>query len=83
MAAGARLGLHGDLKALEVASLLCSCVYLCDLPLLRRLVRAGADVNAGDYDRRTALHISAAEGNAVMVRVLVEEGGANIWVTDR
>jgi glutaminase len=58
-------------------------VYLCDLPLLRRLVRAGADVNAGDYDRRTALHISAAEGNAVMVRVLVEEGGANIWVTDR
>jgi ankyrin repeat protein len=37
------------------------------LQLLRRLLRAGVPVNIGDYDKRTALHISAAEGNAVMV----------------
>jgi hypothetical protein len=35
--------------------------------LLRRLLRAGSPVDIGDYDKRTALHISAAEGNAVMV----------------
>ncbi|WIA34734.1 hypothetical protein OEZ86_013043 [Tetradesmus obliquus] len=55
----------------------------CNLPLLRRLLRAGAPVDIGDYDKRTALHISAAEGNAVMVRVLVEEGGADMLVQDR
>jgi ankyrin repeat protein len=55
--------------ALQLASLLCNCVYECNLPLLRRLLRAGAPVNLGDYDRRTALHISAAEGNNVMVRM--------------
>lgn len=53
--------------ALQLASLLCNCVYECNLPLLRRLLRAGAPVDNGDYDKRTALHISAAEGNAVMV----------------
>jgi ankyrin repeat protein len=37
------------------------------LQLLRRLLRAGSPVDIGDYDKRTALHISAAEGNAVMV----------------
>ena len=28
-----------------------------------RLMRAGADVNAGDYDKRRPLHIAAAEIN--------------------
>ncbi len=51
------------------AARLCTCVYLCDLPLLRRLMRAGALVNSGDYDKRTALHISAAEGNLAVVRL--------------
>lgn len=54
--------------SLRLASLLCSAVYECNLPLLRRLLRAGAPVNAGDYDLRTPLHVSAAEGNLVMVR---------------
>ena len=38
-------------------------------PLLRRICQAGADANAGDYDRRTALHIAAAEDNLNAVRV--------------
>jgi ankyrin repeat protein len=61
---------NGASWALQLASLLCNCVYECNLPLLRRLLRAGAPVDIGDYDKRTALHISAAEGNAVMVSVL-------------
>ena len=47
--------------------MLCTCVIECDLPLLRRYLRAGAPVDACDYDRRTALHCSAAEGNLAMV----------------
>lgn len=60
---GARLGSDG----VEDASLLCTCVYEGNMPKLRRLLRAGLPVNAFDYDRRTATHISAAEGNLTAV----------------
>ena len=53
---------------MALASLLCAAVFEGDLKLLRRLLRAGADVNAGDYDQRTALHVAAAEGNLAAVR---------------
>ncbi|KAK9903334.1 hypothetical protein WJX75_003130 [Coccomyxa subellipsoidea] len=66
-----------------MASQLCTCVFEGDLPLLRRLVSAGAPADAGDYDKRTALHIAAAEGNTAAVRLLVEEGGADVNVRDR
>jgi hypothetical protein len=69
--------------ALQLASLLCNCVYECNLPLLRRLLRAGAPVDIGDYDKRTALHISAAEGNAVMVSVLPCRMLFEIWFDQR
>ncbi len=48
---------------------LCTCVFEGNLPLLRRLIRAGAAADAGDYDKRTALHIAAAEGNTAAVRL--------------
>lgn len=35
--------------------------------LLRRLLRAGAPVDIGDYDGRTPVHIASAEGNTVIV----------------
>ena len=38
-----------------------------DLKLMARLLKAGADVNAGDYDKRTPLHIAAAEINLTAV----------------
>lgn len=34
-------------------------------------------------DGRTPLHIAAAEGNGVIVKVLVEEGGARLDMRDR
>ncbi len=52
-----------------MASQLCTCVFEGDLPLLRRLVSAGAPADAGDYDKRTALHIAASEGNTAAVRL--------------
>lgn len=65
------------------AARLCTCVFSGDLPQLRRLIHCGLRVDAGDYDKRTALHIASAEGNLQAVRVLIEEGGADPWVRDR
>lgn len=45
-----------------------------DLARLRRLLRAGADPCAVDYDRRSPLHIAASEGSLAAVRLLVESG---------
>lgn len=47
---------------------LCTTVYDGDLQLLRRLILAGANPDAMDYDGRTALHIAAADGNLPAVR---------------
>mmetsp|Transcript_12819 Transcript_12819/g.32472 ORF Transcript_12819/g.32472 Transcript_12819/m.32472 type:complete len:526 (+) Transcript_12819:303-1880(+) len=64
------------------ASTLCQAVFDGDIVTLRRLLRARIQVDACDYDRRTAAHIAAAEGNVVALRVLVEFG-ADLAVKDR
>lgn len=69
-----RLGI----SPIDLAALLCKCVFESNAPLIRALEKAGADVNAGDYDARTALHIAAAEGESKLCHVqysaLVHEG---------
>jgi CRP-like cAMP-binding protein len=64
------------------ATKLCQCVFDGDIMMLSRLCKAGINVDAGDYDRRRALHIAASEGNMAAVRVLVEFG-ADLSVKDR
>ena len=71
-------------KGVEEAALLCTCVFDGDLRLLRRLLRAGAHVDAGDYDKRTALHIAAgapgAGGLAAATRgSAASRAGASGW----
>ena len=51
----------------EAAAALCTCVFDCNVPLLRRFLKAGVVVNAGNFDKRTALHLAAAEGNLAAV----------------
>jgi hypothetical protein len=53
----------------EAATQLCTCVHDCNVPLLRRFIKAGILVNAGNFDSRTALHVAAAEGNVTAVRL--------------
>ena len=43
---------------------------------------AGLDVNEGDYDKRTALHLAAGEGHLDIVEALCE-AGADVNVEDR
>ncbi|KAL1499048.1 hypothetical protein AB1Y20_013564 [Prymnesium parvum] len=51
---------------------LCSAAYAGRAEEVRRLVREeGYDPNATDYDRRTALHLAAAEGRVEVLRVLI------------
>lgn len=49
---------------------------------LQRMLSDGADVNATDYDLRSALHIASAEGQLACVQLLVERG-ANVNLVDR
>lgn len=53
-----------------------------DISEVRRSIALGADINKGDYDKRTALHLAAAEGQDNIVKYLITKG-ADINVEDR
>lgn len=77
--------LHGADLCMEenrAASVLCQAVSDGDIIFLKRLLRAGIQANAMDYDKRTASHIAAAEGNMTALKVLVDLG-ADITLEDR
>ncbi|KAG2444349.1 hypothetical protein HXX76_001105 [Chlamydomonas incerta] len=76
---GASLGAGG----LTVAAELCTAVYKNDLVKLQRLLRAGAPPDSCDYDNRCALHIAGSEGNLEAMKLLVEEGHADVKFQDR
>jgi ankyrin repeat protein len=76
---------HGAELCMEeslAASIMCQVVYDGDIVMLRRLLRARIQVNASDYDKRSAAHIAAAEGNLAALKVLVEHG-ADLTRRDR
>ena len=74
----------GELSMSEslAASTLCQAVFDGDITLLKRLLNASIQVNASDYDRRTASHIAASEGNTAALKLLVE-AGADLSLEDR
>lgn len=53
-----------------------------DITELQRSLANGTDVNAADYDSRTALHLAASEGRVDVVKFLLAQG-ANINCKDR
>eukprot|EP00978_Attheya_sp_CCMP212_P044918 scaffold327168_cov59-Attheya_sp.AAC.1 len=67
----------------QAASTLCQAVFDGDILMLKRLVKAKIQVNASDYDKRTAVHIAASEGNMAALKVLVELGSADLSGMDR
>lgn len=78
LARGAQLCMNESLAA----SILCQAVFDGDIVLLKRLLRAGIQVNAADYDKRTAAHVAAAEGNIAAIRLLAAHG-ADLSLKDR
>ena len=70
----------------DVAGQLCEAARHGDVVRLRDLVEAGADVNVGDYDDRTALHLGAAEGHleaVLSLRGLLQTGRGDAAVATR
>lgn len=53
-----------------------------DINELRRLVASGVDLNAGDYDNRTGLHLAASEGKLEAVKFFIAKG-VNLSPRDR
>jgi ankyrin repeat protein len=62
---------------------LCDAAARGDVECLRALVGAGLEVNRGDYDQRTALHLAASEGHVETIRVLIDEFNADCSVQNR
>lgn len=58
------------------ASVLYQAVFDGDIVLFERLLKAGIDVNACDYDRCSSAMIDTAEGN-------VADNGADLTLKDR
>jgi serine/threonine protein kinase len=50
--------------------------------LLKFFKKGSLDINQGDYDKRTALHLAAGEGHTEVVKALCE-AGADVNVEDR
>jgi glutaminase len=47
-----------------------------DVAQMRRLIARGANLDAADYDGRTALHVASSEGNEAAVQFLLNKGAA-------
>eukprot|EP01087_Luapelamoeba_hula_P001573 TRINITY_DN1128_c1_g1_i1.p1 TRINITY_DN1128_c1_g1~~TRINITY_DN1128_c1_g1_i1.p1 ORF type:complete len:733 (-),score=148.10 TRINITY_DN1128_c1_g1_i1:54-2252(-) len=63
------------LKYVSPAVLLCGAAASGNLARLREIAAVpGVDINAADYDGRTALHLAAEEGKEDCVRFLIERG---------
>uniref|UniRef100_A0A915K1P0 asparaginase n=1 Tax=Romanomermis culicivorax TaxID=13658 RepID=A0A915K1P0_ROMCU len=75
--AGGRL----DMDQLSLGIELCSSVHMRNLAQLKAWKLAGADLNAYDYDSRTALHVACSQGCREIAKFLIESG-ASINVRD-
>jgi len=62
----------GSLKLKNQGEYLCNAAAAGNEELLALLCIARVNLDAGDYDKRTALHLAAAEGKLSIVRLLVE-----------
>ena len=67
----------GDLILLEgylTPILLCWYAAHGEYHQIKGLIELGVDINRLDYDKRSALHLAAAEGNRSVLRLLLENG---------
>jgi len=51
----------------------CSCAANGDLEGLSRLYNSGVNLEKGDYDQRTPLHLAVSAGHLNIVKYLIEK----------
>merc|ERR1712048_605731 len=77
---GAVRGMMSDQPVLH----LCKLAAHGDADGLRTLLRkCKVDINLGDYDKRTPIHLAASEGHLHIVKFLVDDLGADHSPIDR
>ena len=80
-ARGAKIGVAKAAK--DAVADLCDAAARGDLHRLRDLNKSSVDANLGDYDRRTAMHLGASEGNLAVVKLLIIEAECDPNPLDR
>jgi ankyrin repeat protein len=70
------------MKCKSATRLLFEAVWEGNVDDARAAIDAGANLNAGDEERRRPLHWAADSGNLAMVQLLIEKG-ADVNVKDR
>jgi len=73
----------GQVRDEMAAELLCTAASDGDLPTLRQLFESNVDMDQGDYDARTAMHLAAAEGQLTSVSFLIGTALAHHSPVDR
>jgi len=64
----------GHARMSDIGALLCQAANEGNVQQLQRLIDCGVDINSGDYDHRTALHVAASEGNLSTIEFLLTNG---------
>lgn len=77
-ARGASLGMDEE----QSSSTLCELARQGKCEQIKCLLESKCEVNAKDYDARTALHLAASEGNKPVVELLLASG-ADVAAKDR
>ena len=70
------------LPGYEMGVQMCTFAFEGDMDQLHRMIINGVDVNIGDYDKRTALHLAASQGHVDIVSFLIAHK-AEVNVCDR
>lgn len=68
---------------LQTIILGCNAASSGDLDTITRLHVQGIDMNRGDYDMRTPLHLASAGSHFNIVKYLVEQANADVSARDR
>jgi ankyrin repeat protein len=70
-------------KEIDTIISACTAASEDDIVGLRSLKSIGVDLNIGDYDNRTPIHVAVATGRLKAVKYLIEEAGVVVNPVDR
>jgi glutaminase len=68
---------------IKTVILACNAAVEGNLEVMKNLKNLGVDLNLGDYDKRTPLHVAAASGQVKIVLWLIEEANVLNSPVDR